>query len=369
MRILRSPTSPSATYYNCHIESGERSKCPIGERILFDDGDVVVGPLKVVGGETHKIVVTADDDYAVYERTDADEIELEELEPIIRLDYTPITNSIFLDGFLGAAYADDSGIIRVDIDPSLTGLKNYYIDLMNDNGIEYRSTEDGFVFPDPTVIEAIFEKQSDSMPPKYVIGFLSSFIVKSRIRINRNPRYEKYMFVLPAAEEYYEGMAPKGLYYYSLRGQCALFSIFGSFEPLAHYIDSIEPVADEPIFVDTIHMDDIFREVAPDLIIKSLSLTGCNPRPLGNDGSIAYCGVTVKDGDKSRTVVLAIAMDEKEPKNGCNYVIRFEGRKPILFDLSENGMENHVVHDLFYHPAFNYSKELRDYLQIIFNKM
>ena len=369
MRIFRSSAAPSATYYNCHIESGERTKCPIGERILFDDGDVIVGPLKVVGEETHKIVVTADDDYAVYERVDVDEIELGELEPIVGLEYNPVTNSIFLDGFLGAAYGDDSGIVRVDIDPSLTGLKEYYAALLNENGIEYRLIEDGFVFPDPSVIEAVFDRQGEIMPPKYVVGFLSSFIVKSRIRINRNPRYERYMFILPAAEEYYEGMAPKGLYYYSLRGQCAMFSIFGSFEPLAHYIDSIEPVADEPIFGEAIHMDDLFKEVAPNLIIKSLSLTGCNPRPLGNDGSITYCSVTVKNGENTRMVVLAIAMDEKEPKDGCDYLIRFEDRKPMLFDLSEEGMKNHVVHDLFYHPVFNYSKELRDYLQIILNKM
>ena len=148
-----------------------------------------------------------------------------------------------------------------------------------------------------------------------------------------------------------------------------MFSIFGSFEPLAHYIDSIEPVADEPIFVDAIHIDDLFKEVAPSLIIKSLSLTGCNPRPLGSDGPITYCSVAVKDGDNTRTVVLAIDTGENVPKDGCDYIVRFEDRKPMLFDLSEEGMENHVVHDLFYHPVFNYSKELRDYLQIIFNKM
>lgn len=369
MRVLRSSAAPSATYYNCHIESGERTKYPIGERILFDDGDVIVGPLKVVGEETHRIVVTADDDYAVYERVDADEIELEEMEPIVGLEYTPVTSSIFLDGFLGAAFEDDSGIIRVDIDPSLTGLKEYYTALLNENGIEYRLIEDGFVFPDPSVIEAVFDCQGEIMPPKYVVGFLSSFIIKSRIRINRNPRYEKYMFVLPAVEEYYEGMAPEGLYYYSSRGQCAMFSIFGSFEPLAHYIDSIEPVTDEPIFRETIHIDDLFKEVAPNLIFKSLSLTGCNPRPLGIDESITYCNVTVNDGDNTRTVVLAIAMDEKEPKDNCDYVIRFKDRKPMLFDQSEDGRRNHAVYDLFYHPVFNYSKELRDYMQIIFNKM
>ena len=369
MKVLRSASSPSATYYNCHIETGERTKCPIGERVLFDDGDFIVGPLKVVGEETHKIVVTADDDYAVYERVETDEIELEDLEPIVTLDYVPVTGNIFLDGFLGAAYGDDSGIVRVDIDPSLTGLKDYYTALMNENGIEYRLTADGFVFPDPSVVEAVFNRQGDMMPPKYVIGFLSSFIVKTRIRINRNPRYEKYMFILPAAEEYYGEMAPKGLYYYSLRGQCAMFSIFGSFEPLAHYIDTIEPVADEPIFGNTIHMEDLFREVAPDLIIKSLSFTGCNPRPLGIDGPITYFSVTVKDGDQTRTLVIAISMDGKEPRDGCDYVIRFDDRRPKLYDLSKKGLENHVVHDLFYHPPFNYSKELRDYLQIILNKM
>ncbi len=369
MKILKTSASLTDLYYNCHIETGERTKYPVGERVLFDDGNVIIGPLRVVGEETHKIVISADDDYTVYERVDADEVELRDLRPIIRLDYLPVTNNIFLDGFLGAAYEDPSGIIKVDIDSSLIGLKEYYTGLMDENGIEYRIIEDGFIFPDSSIIKAVFDRQGDVMPPKYVIGFMSSFIVKSRIRVNHNPRYEKYMFILPATEEYYREMAPEGLYYKSLRGQYALFSIFGSFEPLAHYIDSLESISEEPIFKDTIHMDEMFKDVVPDIIIKSLSFTGCNPRPLGKDGPITYCNVTVEDGGQPRSIVLAIIMNEKDPKEGCDYAIRFEGRKPRLFDLSENKVGNRAVCDFFYHPAFNYSKELRDYLQIIFNKM
>ncbi len=369
MRILRSSATPSATYYNCHIETGENSKCPVGDRILFDDGDVIAGPFKIVGAETHRLVVTADDDYAIYERMDADEADLEDLTPIFELEYEPVTSSIFLDGFLGAAYQDVSGIVRVDIESSLNGLIDYYVNLMDENGIEYRLTENGFIFPNPSVIQEVFARQRDVMPPKYVIGFISSFIIKSRVRINRNPRYERYVFILPAAEDYYGGIAPKGMYYYSLRGQCALFSIFGSFEPLAHYIDSIEPDADEPIFSEAIHMDDLFLEVAPELIIKSFSFTGCNPRPLGADGPVTYCGVTLKDGSHFCPAVIAIATAEAKLRDGVDYKIVFEGRKPMICNLAGavEGSNNAV--DLFYHPAFNYSKEMRDYLQIVFNKM
>lgn len=369
MRILRSQAAPSATYYNCHIETGNRSIFSIGQRILFDDGNVIVGPLKIVGEETHKIVVTADDDYAIYERIDADNAELADLDQITIPDYKTVTTSIYLDGFLGAAYQDNSGIVRVDIDPSMGGLKDYYVKLMNENGIEYRITEDGFVFPDPSVVQAVFERQEDLMPPKYVIGFMSSFIVKSRVRVNRNPRYARHMFILPSAEEYYEGMAPNGLYYYSLRGQCALFSIFGSFEPLAYYIDSIETSADEPLFTEVIHYEDIFREVAPELIIKSFTFSGLNPRIIRRDGSTTYLNISLEKNNPPRSVSVALSFDKLLPADDCDYMVCFEGRKPVLFDLSEKGGENHVAADLFYNPAFNYSKELRDYLQIIFNKM
>ena len=369
MKIVRSLAVPSATYYNCHIETGDRLTLSIGERILFDDGDVIVGPLRIVGEETHKIVVTAEDDYAIYERTNADEAELTDLDLITPLDYEPVTSSIFLDGFLGAAYQDNSGIVRVDIGRSMQGLKDYYTNLMDENGIEYRITEDGFVFPDPSIIQAVFEKQGDLMPPKYSVGFLSSFIVKSRVRINRNPRYERYMFILPAAEEYYEGMAPKGLYYESLRGQCAVFSIFGSFEPLAHYIDTIEARADEPLFAEAIHYESIFREVAPELIIKSFTLSGLNPRIISRDDSATYLNVTITENEQPRSVSVAVCCGDSFPADRCDYMVRFEGRKPMLYDLSEEGKENHAADNLFYHPAFNYSNELRDYLQIIFNKM
>lgn len=367
MRIVRSQGASSATYYNCHIETGNRSNYQIGERILFDDGKIIIGPLRIVGKDTHKIVVTADDDYAAYVRIDATEAELVNLEPITPLDYEPVTNSIFLDGFLGASYQDNSGIVRVDIDLSMKGLKEYYIGLLNENNIEYRITEDGFVFPNISIIQSVFERQKDLMPPKYVIGFISSFIVKSKVRINRNPRYERYMFILPSAEDYYDNLAPKGLYYISLRGQCALFSLFGSFEPLARYIDSIELGADESLFAEEIHYESIFREVAPELIVKSFTLSGLNLRITGRDKSATYLNVTIKENEQPRSVSIAVCSDDGLSIKGCDYVVRFEGRKPVLYDLSER--RNLVGTDLFYHPAFNYSKELRDYLQIIFNKM
>ncbi len=369
MKILRSSAAPFATYYNCHIETGEHSKFQIGERILFDDGDVITGPYRIVGYDTRRLVVTADDDYTIYERVGLDEVDLDDLVPIVELDYEPVTSSIFLDGFLGAAYQDDSGIVRVDIQSSLDGLKDYYINLMNENGIEYRLTEEGFVFPDSSVIQEVFSRRRDLMPPKYVIGFISSFIVRSKIRINRNPRYEKYMFSLPAAEDFYGGVAPEGLYYNMQRGHRALFSIFGSFEPLAYYIDSIDSNTDEPIFGETIHIDDVFLEVAPELIIKSFALTGCNPRPLGVDGPVTYCNVTLKNGDYLRSAVIAIATAEAKLREKIDYRVFFEGRKPKIYNLARTEGKKNVAEDLFYHPAFNYSKELRDYLQIIFNKM
>lgn len=369
MRIMRQTASPSATYYNCHIETGDRSKYSIGDRVLYDDGNVIVGPLKVVGEETHKIVVTADDDYAIYERTDLDEAEPNDLEPISLQEYFPVTSSIFLDGFLGAAYQDNAGIVRVDIDPSLPGLKDYYVQLMNTDGIEYRLTNDGFVFPDTSIIQDVFARQQDFMPPKYVIGFMSSFIVKTRVRINRNPRYERYMFPLPAAEEYYGGMAPGGLYYYSLRGQCALFSIFGSFEPLAHLIDSVESASNDQLFIEGNHFDDIFLKVAPKLLVKSFNLIGCDPRPLGAEGPIAYYRVNITENDQPRSAIISISTDGSEPTQKCDFSIRFNGRKPMLCNLYSKSEKKPAMQDLFYSPLFNYSKELRDYLQILFNKM
>ena len=368
MRILRTQASLSAAYYNCHIETGYRT-FSIEKRVLFDDGNVIVGPLKIIKEETRKIVVTADDDYAIYKRIDADSAELVDLEQITLQDYETVTSSIFLDGFLSAAYQDNSGIVRVDIDPSMQGLKNYYTKLMNENGIEYRITEDGFVFPDSSIVQAVFEKQENLMPPKYVIGFMSSFIVKSKVRINSNPRYARYIFILHPAEEYYEGLAPSGMYYYSLRGQRALFSIFGSFEPLAQYIDCIDTSFNEPVFTEAIHYDDIFREVAPELIIKSFALSGLNPRIIRRDDSMIYLKLSFKENNQPYSILLAVSSDNLIPAYDCDYMVRFEDRKPLLYDISENGKENNNVENLLYHPAFNFSKELRDYLQIIFNKM
>ena len=55
-----------------------------------------------------------------------------------------------------------------------------------------------------------------------------------------------------------------------------------------------------------------------------------------------------------------------------NAIAKFLDANPDIKEklfTSEEGKENHAADNLFYHPAFNYSNELRDYLQIIFNKM
>jgi len=366
MKILKSSSPPSITYFKCRIETGECSRYSIGDRILFDDGDVISGPLQIVGKKPHGLIVTADEDYLIYERVDASEVELDDLEPITNYDYDPVTNNIFLDGFLGAAYQDDTGIVRVDV--SLPGLKQYYTNQMEENNIDYRITEDGFIFPESCIIQEIINRQKDLMPPKYVIGFLSSHIVEAKIKVNSNPRYERYGFVLTFENEYYDEMAPEGLYYSLFHSQHVLFSIFGSYEPLAYHIDLIEPTDNEPIFNDQIHMDDIYREIAPKILIKSFSFIGYCPELVKIDEDVTYCNVTIKEKNGTCSASVAITSNEKNVKDAVDYIIVINSREPILFDYTKN-QNNPVEENLFYHPAFKYSNELRGYLQIIFNKM
>ena len=206
------------------------------------------------------------------------------------------------------------------------------------------------------------------MPAKFMVAYLTSFLVRVKIRTNRNPRYERYHFVLLPYEELLTQLAPRGLFFDSSREQCAMYSLFGSFEPLARYIDTIDADDDEPIFGDAIHLDWLFRDVAPELIVKSFSLTGCNPRPKGTDGYVSYWGLTVREEGIVREVTVAIDSGESELTQKCDYLIRFRDRTPIIRDLSDEGGRNNEM-NMFFHPALGYSNELRDYLQIVFNKM
>lgn len=369
MKIIRAAGRPFAVYFNCYIETGERSQLEMGERILYDDGNVIIGPLKIVGEETHRIVVTADDDYTIYRRIEADEAELNELDPIFSLDYAPVTSSIFLDGFLSAAYVDEDQIFRIDISPQFQATKTYYSELMDENGIEFRTTEEGFIILDPSVIEEIFDRQRANMPPKYIVGYLISFMAGARIRNNRHPRYERYMFTLiPGAEEYYQEMAPRGAFYNYLGAATAVFSLFGSFEPLARYIDSVAVDKEEPVFTESIHLDWVFREAAPKMVVKSFSLTGRNPRPQGTEGSVSYWRLTLNEKGEIRDADVAIDTGNSEIGRKCDYLVRFKDRAAVIYEITEDGRMVSPI-NLLFHPAFCYSTELREYLQIVFNRM
>ena len=324
--------------------------------------------MKIIGFETHTIVVVADDDYNIYYRIEKNEVELSELDPIINLDYTPVTSSVYLDGFLSAAYLDDSNILRIDLSDRMKALKEYYSNLMDENDIEYRSVQNGFIITDPTIVEEVFAKQNGIMPPKYVIGFLSSFILFSKIRVNRNPRTARLNYILVREEDLYNGLAPTGIYYLNQRNQCSMFDIFGSFEPLAYYENSIAEEDAKEIFHKSIHDESIFIESAPLLLYKLFTYVGSNPVDIETtDGSTCF-EITIKQNNELKKAFVSIMPETNEIDPKYAYAIKFSEREPYLHNVSD-GTINTKGYSLYLGEIFSISNELRDYFQIIFKKL
>ena len=371
MKILRMNVRTTTAYYNCHILTGERKYLKEGARVLYDDGDYTVGPLKVVGHDEHSIIVLADEDYCIFEHTDLDEAEPEDLIPLVDMDYEPVTSSIYLDGFLGASYIDEStGLIRVDLNENIAPLKDYYSNLMDENGIEYNYVSDGFIISDTEILDRIYEKQHDLMPPKYAASMLLSFVLFPRIRINRNPKYARYYFVLTREEELYGNVAPMGMFYFGERKQCAVFSIFGSFEPYRYLIDSIDVEEEDVVFDETVHSDEVFEESVYPITMKILVNAGYSPRIAEDVNGYRTFTVPVKTDEGETTFRFAVSAGKPDADlSDCSCAVVYVDREPLFYRVESGSIIEKSGVSLFSAPMFHFSSELRDFISVVLKKM
>lgn len=366
MKILHREPDNFRNYNTCEYET-VLSNYSIGERFLMEDGETVAGPFKIIEMKNRHIVFLADDDFCVFEWVGKDNAEIEELTPLIDMEYEPVTSNIFLDGFLGASYIDDSGILRVELSDEMQPLKEYFGKLMDENNVDYIPVSGGFIFTDSAIIEKIFDRQKDIMPPKYVVGFLSSFITLSRVNVNHHPRYARHYYALLQDNTFYEHIALKNIYWRDFKSSKRMFPIFGSFEPLRYYADAISDEEKDEVFSESIHNEDIFRKSMYRLTVKILSQTGCNPRIVGESDGVGR--FTVKDKGGVEHMIAVINDDYSGKLPDCSQLIRYEKREPFIYDVKSGEIDVKTGTSVFLSPLFDFGPELRDFVMIILKKM
>lgn len=367
MKILHRDPNDWRCYNTCEYLVGSFNHYHIGERFLIEDGEIITGPFKIIDMVNRNLVFIVDDDFCLFEWADREDAEPEDLTPLIDMDYEPVTSNIFLDGFLGASYIDDSGILRVDIDDNMQPLKEYYSGLMDQNNIDYTPVSGGFIFSDQTVIEKIFNRQRDIMPPKYTVGFLSSFVTIVRIYENHHPRYARYGYTLMLDSSLYEHLAIKNIYWRDFKSSKRMISTFGGFEPFRYCADAISDDENDEVFTETIHREDVFRETMYLLTVKIVSQTGCSPRILGVSGGVGR--FSVRDRDGNEYVISVINEDYSGKLPECTHTIRYEKREPFIYEVKEGEIIRNTGGSLFIHPLFDFGPELSDFVKIILKKM
>lgn len=367
MKILHRNPNDWHCYNTCEYLVGSFANYQIGERFMIEDGEITIGPFKIIDMARRNLVFVADDDFCVFEWTDREEAEPEDLVPLIDMGYELVTSNIFLDGFLGASYMDDSGILRVDIDDNMQPLKDYYSGLMDQNDIDYVPVSGGFIFFDQTVIKKVYGRQRDIMPPKYTIGFLSSFITVARIYENHHPRYARYGYTLIQDSSLYEHLAMKDIYWCDFKSSKKMISTFGGFEPFRYCADAMSNEESDEVFTEAVHNEEIFREAMYLLTVKIISQTGCSPRILGVSDGVGRLAVRDKDGLEYLIAVINEDYSGKLPE--CTHVIRYEKREPFIYGVKEGEIVGEVGSSLFIHPLFDFGPELSDFVKIILRKM
>ncbi len=362
--------NPGMIFMNCTIEHTGNSLLE-NEKVLIKNDKYIFGPVNVIKNIGSKSIILADEDYNIYKRIESEEVDINKLTALNRIKYEPVTNSIYLDGFLGTTFYDESSdVLRTLV--NIPSIKEYYAIKMDENNIEYASVQDGFIIKDENIIEEIYKRQPNNppygMPAQYAIGVLSSFVINYRIRVNSNPKHAKYEFNLYKEEELYNELAPLGLFYSNSRG-IFMFSIFCSFEPFTYCIDSIVDVEDST--PQDIHNNRVFVETTGDIIVKMFSVAGYSTRILKRDYDYIKFSINKIGNSNQLTKNISIINFRSNKDGSSDYNIFLEDRTPYIakVKISDNHCYFESEVDLVYSDLLNLSSECRDFFTILFKKL
>lgn len=338
-------------------------KVSIGEKILIDIGEVVMGPATIVSSTTQEAVIQMDPDFNYFYDTDEDEVWISDMKSILMPYeyYESVTGNIFLDGFLRAATSDEHGIIFVEITDSLTGLVDYFSKAMDEANITHHKIGNAFVIDDVQVIEQIFDEWCPRLPPKYVIGYLCSFLLRTKLYSHRNPKYSKYTFILGSGYE--SEVSTDDFFEMNSKGQHIMYSLFGIMDPLSSLIDSIDGL-DVDLDLDMNSTVPDGCKVGPDIYQQLVKMMfkygGYYPEYKINSD---YVIVRSNKYDDNKKVKITFSDDDFE----SNYLIKYTSEDLLLYEMTEQG----PVHpqSLFYNSVFDFGAEMSSYFHILFNRL
>ena len=347
----------------CKLKLHSR-KVGIGETLLLDIGDYLIGPMQVLESYSQYAVVVATDDFNYYHHRDGDNQELDSLDPVFMPEeyYESVTGSIYLDGFLRAAYYDRKGLLRVDFSVKYRSILEYFGTEMNDAGVSFHQISDGFLIDDDKVVEEIFSSCGPCMPVRYIIGYLASFIGLARVSQNSNPKPARYQFSL--IEDYLEDdVVLPGFFENSQKGQKQLFSFFGSMGPISSLVDEVNAEYESEDFVVERPSISFRKETLFEIIRTMFYYAGYSPIELSSYPSVM---TVVRVPSMERETICFIDKAVSEPPH-CDYIIRDTGDSVEIGTAGDGGSP--VFVGLFYNPWFNFGKEMSDYFEIIIKKL
>lgn len=335
-----------------------------GEVLLIDRGDCLMGPMKVIESHSPYAVLVAESDFNYYHHIDGNDLDLKQLESVFMPEeyYVPVTGNITLDGFLRSAYYDNKGLLHVDLSVKYNSLSGYFEELMNDSGIVYHKTLDGFLIDDDKVVEAVFNSCGPCMPIRYVVGYLASFIALAKISQSSNPKLARYQFSLVDGYMEDDVIIP-GFFENSRRGQKLLYSFFASMDPFPMLIDEMESGYESEEIIFERPKLSFRKEALPDVIRLMFYYSGYSPVMLETQPPSMTVRFNASD-EKSTVCFIDEDCDEPLP---CDYVIRDSVDGVQIGKAGGPGPISYTW--LFNNPWFSFGREMSSYFEIIIGKL
>lgn len=285
MRVIDDTSPYKHKFENCCRAQYSGNHPNIGDKVLVRRGGYIFGPMTVVAyfSKNREIAVLMDIGSNVFQLAYGEDLDPEDLNPLFADRMASVTGSEVLDGFLCAAHYEDDLLIVYSCE-NFPEMQQFYSSLMNDCGVEYEATDDGFIIYSAETVTRARGLMDDKPSIAFMIGYLSTFVFGVGRDTPGNPMEASQTFIIPdVLADSIEVDASLFVCPTQSRKDWCLSGIYGLFGPLP---EICRANYDEVSASDNsgIHMADVKRSAAPRILFKMFELAGASPHGLKRIG-------------------------------------------------------------------------------------